>query len=94
MSHRSQGDHVAIYIGPKGRCVESGSLGVIKFNVHNGVWDTEFMARKRGLLLDTFYGVSYPLDGMELSKEKEHEMRITVANYCLTQVGKPYNLNF
>jgi cell wall-associated NlpC family hydrolase len=87
-------DHVAIYVGPKGRCVESGSQGVITFDVHDHVWDTEFMARKRGLLFDTFYGVSYPLDGLELSKEKEREMRATVANYCLAQAGKPYNLNF
>jgi len=87
-------DHVAIYVGPKGRCVESGSRGVISFNIHNGVWDTEFMARKRGLLFDTFYGVSYPLGGLGLSKEKEREMRTTVAHYCLAQVGKPYNLNF
>jgi hypothetical protein len=74
--------------------VESGSLGVITFNVHDHTWDTEFMARKRGLLLDTFYGVSYPLAGLELAKEKEREIRTTVANYCLEQVGKPYNLNF
>jgi len=87
-------DHVAVYIGPKGRCVESGSCGVINFNIHNGVWDTEFMARKRGMLFDTFYGVSYPLDGMELPKQREREMRTTIANYCLAQIGKPYNLNF
>jgi cell wall-associated NlpC family hydrolase len=87
-------DHVAVYVGPKGRCVESGSRGVITFNVHNHVWDTEFMARKRGLLFDTFYGVSYPLAGKELSKDRESEMRTAVADYCLAQVGKPYNLNF
>ena len=54
-------DHVAIYVGPDGRCVESGSRGVILFDVHDGIWDTEFMARKRGMLFDTFYGVAYPL---------------------------------
>jgi cell wall-associated NlpC family hydrolase len=87
-------DHVAIYIGPDGRCVESGSLGVISFDVHNSLWDTEFMARKRGMLFDTFYGMAYPLDGMELSEEEETHMRMTVAQYCLSQVGKSYNLNF
>lgn len=87
-------DHVAIYIGPRGRCVESGSRGVNSFNVHNGIWDTEFMARKRGLLFDTFYGVASPLDGLELSEEDELRMRTTVAQYCLSQIGKPYNLNF
>jgi cell wall-associated NlpC family hydrolase len=87
-------DHVAIYVGPDGRCVESGSRGVISFDVHNSLWDTEFMARKRGLLFDTFYGMAYPLDGMELSEEEESHMRVTVAQYCLSQIGKSYNLNF
>lgn len=87
-------DHVAIYVGPKGRCVESGSRGVITFNVHDNIWDTEFMARKRGLLFDTFYGVSYPLAGLGLTPQREREMRASVAAYCLAQVGKPYNLNF
>jgi uncharacterized protein YycO len=87
-------DHVAVYIGPGGRCVESGSRGVIAFNVHNDVWDAEFMAPERGLLFDTFYGVAYPLDGLELSEEEGAYMRMRVAQYCLSQIGKPYNLNF
>ena len=87
-------DHVAIYVGPDGRCVESGSRGVISFDVHEDTWDTEFMARKRGLLFDTLYGVAYPLDGLELSEDEEVHMRKTVAQYCLSQMGKPYNLNF
>jgi cell wall-associated NlpC family hydrolase len=87
-------DHVAIYVGPSGRCVESGSRGVISFDVHYGTWDTEFMARKRGLLFDTFYGAAYPMDGLELSEEDEARMRSKVAQYILSQVGKPYNLNF
>ena len=87
-------DHVAVYLGPNGRCVEAGAHGVIKFTVFNGVWDTERMARRRGHLFDTFYGVASPLDGLGVSEEEEHEMRQTVAAYCLAQVGKPYNLNF
>ena len=87
-------DHVAVYLGPQGRCVEAGAHGVIKFTVFNGVWDTERMARRRGHLFDTFYGVASPLDGLGVSEEEEHEMRQTVAAYCLAQVGKPYNLNF
>jgi cell wall-associated NlpC family hydrolase len=87
-------DHVAIYIGPDGRCVEAGSRGVISYHAHNGVWDTEFMARERGLLFDTFYGVAYPLDSLELSEEEEAHMRMKVAQYCLAQLGKSYNLNF
>ncbi len=87
-------DHVAIYIGPDGRCVESGSRGVISYHAHDGVWDTEFMARERGLLFDTFYGVAYPLGGLELSGDEEAHMRMKVAQYCLAQIGKSYNLNF
>ena len=87
-------DHVAMYIGPEGRCIEAGAHGVIKFTVFNGAWDTERMARRRGLLFDTFYGVASPLDVPGLAEEEEHTMRQSVAAYCLAQVGKPYNLNF
>lgn len=87
-------DHVAIYLGPNGRCIEAGARGVITFEVPNGSWDTERMARQRGLLFDTFYGVASPLDGLGLSDGEEFEMRSRVAEYCLAQVGKPYNLNF
>jgi cell wall-associated NlpC family hydrolase len=87
-------DHVAIYLGPNGRCVEAGAHGVIKFTVFNGEWNTERMARRRGHLFDTFYGVASPLDVQGVSEEEEHEMRQIVAKYCLAQIGKPYNLNF
>ena len=87
-------DHVAIYVGPDGRCVESGSRGVVTFDLCGETWDAECMTRERGLLLDTFYGVSYPLDGLELSEDEEAHMRAKVAQYCLSQVGKSYNLNF
>ena len=87
-------DHVAVYLGPQGRCVEAGAHGVIKFTVFNGIWDTERMARRRGHLFDTFYGVASPLDGLGASEEEEIQMRQTVTAYCLAQVGKPYNLNF
>ena len=87
-------DHVAIYIGPEGRCVEAGARGVIKFTVFKGEWNTEKMARRRGHLFDTFYGIVSPLDGLGLAEQEEHEMREKVAEYCLAQVGKPYNLNF
>jgi cell wall-associated NlpC family hydrolase len=87
-------DHVAIYLGPNGRCIEAGTRGVIKFTVFDGQWNTERMARRRGLLFDTFYGVVSPLDGLQVSQEEEVEMRSRVAEYGLAQVGKPYNLNF
>lgn len=87
-------DHVAIYLGPEGRCVEAGAHGVIKFTVFNREWNTERMARRRGHLFDTFYGVASPLDALGLGEEEEYEMREKVAAYCLAQLGKPYNLNF
>jgi Permuted papain-like amidase enzyme, YaeF/YiiX, C92 family len=87
-------DHVALYLGPNGRCVEAGARGVIKFTVFNGLWNTEKMARRRGLLFDTFYGIVSPIDGLGLAEQEEQEMREKVAEYCLAQVGKPYNLNF
>ena len=79
-------DHVAIYTGPQGRCIEAGAHGVIKFTVFNGEWNTERMARRRGHLFDTFYGVSSPLDGLGLSEEEEHEMRMRVVKYCAAQI--------
>ncbi len=87
-------DHVAIYVGPAGRCVEAGSRGVITYDIPASTWDTERMARQRGLLFDTFYGIASPLDGQGFTEEEEFQMRMTVAKYCLAQVGKPYNLNF
>jgi hypothetical protein len=87
-------DHVAIYLGPNGRCAEAGARGVITFDVPRGAWNTELMARQRGLLFDTFYGVASPIDGLEAAESEEFEMRSRVAEYCLAQVGKPYNLNF
>lgn len=87
-------DHVAVYLGPNGRCIEAGARGVITFDVPNEHWDTEYMALQRGLLFDTLYGVASPLDALGLEEEVEHEMRRTVAAYCLAQVGKPYNINF
>lgn len=87
-------DHVAIYIGPDGRCAEAGARGVITFDIPGPVWDTETMALQRGLLFDTFYGVAAPLEGIGLSDDEDFHMRTTVAEYCLRHVGKPYNLNF
>jgi hypothetical protein len=87
-------DHVVIYVGPEGRCVEAGGRGVITFDVRFGYWETERMARQRAGLFDTFYGVASPLDGLGLGEEEEQEIRQKVAAYCLAQVGKPYNLNF
>jgi len=87
-------DHVAIYLGPDGHCIEAAGLGVATFDVRFGYWETERMARQRGLLFDTFYGIVSPLEALGLAEQEESEMREKVVEYCLAQVGKPYNLNF
>jgi hypothetical protein len=87
-------DHIAIYLGPEGRCVEAGALGVTIFEGHDGLWDAEHTMPERGLLVDTFYGAVYPLNGLQLSEEEEARMRMTVADYCLAHLGRPYNINF
>jgi cell wall-associated NlpC family hydrolase len=87
-------DHVAIFLGPEGRCVEAAGRGVALFELCGEAWDTERMALKRGLLFDTFFGVASPLEGLGLAEAEEEEVRGTVAAYCLAQLGKAYNLNF
>ena len=86
-------DHVAVYLGPDGRCSEAGARGVVTFEAHD-TWEPEHMLEERGHLIDTFYGVAYPLAGRGLSLELEDQIRADVANFCLAQLGKPYNLNF
>ncbi len=90
-------DHIAIYVGPGGRCVEAGArFRVITFNVKNNIWDANKMVRARGLLMDSFYGVAYPLAGKSTAQQKKLKIRENIARYCLKQAKakKPYNLNF
>lgn len=87
-------DHIVVYIGPGGRCVEAGGSGVITFSFEGGTWDGTRMLPQRGVLVDTLYGVAYPLQSRNLNPSEERRIRLEVAAYCLAQVGKPYNLNF
>lgn len=87
-------DHVSMYLGPDGRCIEAGALGVVTFEVKNNHWDAESTMRQRGHLVDTFYGVAYPLAGRGLSPELEEQVREDVAAFGHAQIGKSYNLNF
>lgn len=86
-------DHVAVYLGPGGRCIESGARGVLTFEFRGPLWDSQGMADQRGFF-DQLIGAAYPLAGRDLSQEEEREIRVRVASFCLGQVGKPYNLNF
>ena len=47
-------------------------------------------------IMDTLYGVAYPLAGRDLPEEQENDIRERVAVYCLKQAEeqKPYNINF
>ncbi len=87
-------DHVAVYLGPEGRCIEAGPLGVKLYEVKNNTWDSVNMRDQRGPMVDTFYGVASPVEGRGLSENKKIKVRESVAKYCLAQAGKPYNLNF
>lgn len=87
-------DHVAVYLGPHGRCAEAGALGVVTFEVQGHTWDAELMMRERGHLVDTFYGAAYPLADRGLSPELEEQVRADIAAFCIAQIGKSYNLNF
>jgi cell wall-associated NlpC family hydrolase len=88
-------DHVAVYVGPGPRCVESGPFGVISFDIHDQGWEADLMWSQRKIA-DTFYGVAYPLAGRGLSAEEETRIRLEAAAYCLRQAEarKPYNFNF
>ncbi len=86
-------DHVAVYIGPDGRCVEAGAKGVGCFELLNGSWDADELLMSRGLV-DRFVGVAFPLAEAGLPPDGEDRVRSGVASYCLEKVGHcPYNLN-
>jgi hypothetical protein len=89
-------DHVAIYVGPEGWCVEAELWhGVVTFELKNKRWLAEHMLDRRHFI-DRFYGVAYPLQGKDLSSTDEAQIRENVAGYCLDQAAahKPYNLWF
>lgn len=86
-------DHTIVYIGPNGGCIEAGGKGVIYFEMPNQTWNAESVAATR-LLHDSFVGVAYPLQGRNLSAQREAEIRKQVVQFCMEQLGKPYNINF
>ncbi len=90
-------DHVAIYIGPEGRCVEAGAMGrVITFSIIDRIWDSSKMQDQRGAVVDALYGIARPVEGRGLSESVKADIRESVARYCLAQAEakKPYNLDF
>jgi hypothetical protein len=89
-------DHVAIYLGPAGLCVEAGSRGVNPFRIPASSWDAVAMIHQRGPYVDRLVGIAYPLQGRGLSPRQECHIRLAVRAFCLEQarLKKPYNLNF
>ena len=87
-------DHIVIYIGPEGRFVEAGGRGVSTFEMMGERWESERILFERATLVDTFYGIVNPLKSLKLSAADERRRREDIVAYCLSQVGKPYNLNF
>ena len=86
-------DHTILYVGPGGRCIEAIAKGVSEFTMPGATWDAAKLGSTR-LYYDTLDGVAYPLQGLGLSAQEEERIRTGVADYCLAQVGKPYNANF
>ena len=89
-------DHIAVYVGPEGRCVEAGAKGrEITFEVRENLWDALKMFEDR-YIMDKLHGVAYPLARRDLRPEQIRPIRLDVGRYCLQQAKekKPYNLNF
>lgn len=88
-------DHIVIYVGPEGRCVEAGMKGKVNvFESKGGRWDAYKMVAERGRMIDVLHGIAYPLQGR--SDADAAAIRQGVADYCLEQarLEKPYNINF
>jgi hypothetical protein len=88
-------DHVSVYVGPGGRCVEAAARGVYTFDLEDNEWAAPKMYKHRGRFKDHLVGVAYPLQGSGLSIDDEIHIRESVAAYCLAQAKarKSYNIN-
>jgi hypothetical protein len=86
-------DHIAIYTGPDGRFIEACPNGVIEACMDNSKWDAKKLFSSRGFI-DHLAGAVYPLSGNNGAVGDETTIRLGIANYCQSQVGKKYNFNF
>lgn len=89
-------DHIVIYVGPAGKCVEAGAKGrVTTFEMQGTTWQGEQMLSQRNLV-DQLYGIVDPLADKGFSQTQENTIRESIADYCLLQASqnKPYNINF
>ncbi len=89
-------DHIVVYVGPGGRCIEAAARGrVSEFEIPGNVWNFESMLSHRGVR-DHLVGVSYPLQNTPHTNHEITQIRENVAAYCNAQAAadKPYNMNF
>ena len=89
-------DHIVVYLGPDGLCVEAGPKGVNLFNFPKGRWDGQAMRSQRGPYVDTLIGIAYPMANRVLTSDEEDNIRVQVRQFCLEQarLNKPYNMNY
>ncbi len=87
-------DHCIVYLGPGGRCIESGPKGVIVFTMPGEVWDAATLVQERWRS-DRYYGVAYPLTDLGLAPDDGRGIRARVAGFCLEQATsrKPHRLS-
>ena len=86
-------DHIVIYLGPVGICIEAAPKGVDLFRFFGERWDAQRMKERRGMV-DTLFGIGNILRGRYPDPIKEEKVQETVRTFALDQVGKRYNMNF
>ena len=90
-------DHIIVYVGPEGGCIEAAAKGYVnRFQVQNNIWDYRQMSDQRGGVIDTLYGIAYPLHNVQKPIEEINAIREAVGKYCNDQADSKakYNLNF
>jgi hypothetical protein len=86
-------DHIVLYLGPDGICIEAGPKDVNLFRFFDGKWDAHRMERQRGIV-DKLYGVGSLVPKTAAGTFAEDAARRTVRAFLLEQAGKPYNWDF
>jgi len=86
-------DHIALYLGPDGICIEAGPKDVSLFRFLGGKWEAHRMERQRGIV-DKLHGVGSLIPNAAPASFDEGAARETVRTFLLEQAGKPYNWDF
>jgi hypothetical protein len=88
-----EADHALFYAGPGPKFIEAGPKGIITYEMPGTHWNAEPLLTER-LFLDRLIGTIDPYEYLNLSPEREAEVRQGVIDYCLANLGKPYNYDF